>query len=96
MRADEARAAGDQKVHGQTLAITGQGVECAGKAKASPEPKPESSKMDSAIAKMKIAFAELISAIPKMGKAIPETVLGTPKMISGDGFWAKNVKNRVF
>ena len=27
VRADEARASGDEKIHGQTLTITGQGVE---------------------------------------------------------------------
>jgi hypothetical protein len=29
VRADEARAAGDEKIHGQTLTISGLGVECA-------------------------------------------------------------------
>jgi hypothetical protein len=39
VRADEARAAGDGKIHGRTLTISGQGVECAGKTKASSEAK---------------------------------------------------------
>jgi hypothetical protein len=30
VRADEARAAGDEKIHVQTLTISGQGVECEG------------------------------------------------------------------
>jgi hypothetical protein len=30
VRADEARADGDKKIHGQTLTITEKGVECAG------------------------------------------------------------------
>jgi hypothetical protein len=30
VRADEARAASDEKIHGQTLTISGRSVECAG------------------------------------------------------------------
>jgi hypothetical protein len=31
VRADETGAAGDQKIHGRKLTVSGRGVECAGK-----------------------------------------------------------------